>query len=79
MEIKNILKNEDFTLVVEYSKNLPNTPSRSKLEDVVQEAIGKTVPDNTVKYLVHSANDKWFLVYYVKDADVFLFEKLTAR
>ena len=78
-ELQNIMEENDFSLVVEYSGSMSNTPNRAKIEDVVQEVIGQPVPNRTMRFIVHSDNDKWFLIWYTKDQDKFLFEKLTAR
>ena len=78
-EIKTILEENDFSLVVEYSGDSNNTPNRAKLEDFVQEYLGQSTPNRTVRFIVHTANDKWFLIFYIKEADKFLYEKLTAR
>ena len=78
MELSAILHDHDFTAVVEYSGNTGNNLSRGELESICTEAIGQSTPDNTVRFIVHTADDKWFLVLYVENADKFLYEKLTA-
>ena len=79
IEIKDILEHNDFSLVVEHSGATGNNLSRAECEAIVNQAIGQDTPDNTLKFVVHTADDKWFLVYYIKSADKFLYEKLTAR
>ena len=79
MEIKTILEENDFSLVIEYNGSLGNNPNRGDFESVVNQVIGQDTPDRTMRFLVHSNNNKWFLVFYVKDQDKFLYEKLTAR
>jgi len=79
MELKTILEENDFTLVVESSQDTGNNPSRSKLETICNEAIGQSTPTRSVRFIVHTNDDKWFLVLYIESADKFLYEKLTAR
>ena len=79
MEIRQILEENDFSLVVEYNDRLPNNPDRADFEAIVQQVIGQNTPQRTMRFIAHSTNDKWFLVFYVKDQDKFLYEKLTAR
>ena len=79
IEISKILSENDFSRVIEYNNDVGRQLSRTECEAIVQEAIGKPIPDNNVRFLVHTANDKWFLIIYVKNADKFLYEKLTAR
>ena len=79
MELSRILEENDFSKVLEYSGTTGNNPSRADFEDMVYEAVGHPTPNNTMRFIAHTANDKWFFVYYVKDADKFLYEKLTAR
>ena len=79
MDIRLILEEHDFSRVIEHSGAVGRGLSRAECEAIVQEAIGQPTPNNTVKFIVHTADDKWFLVYYIKSADKFLYEKLTAR
>jgi len=79
MELSTILEENDFTLVVDYNQATGNTLSRGELEDIVFYAIGQSTPDNNVRFIVTTLDDKYFLVLYLKDKDKFLFEKLTAR
>ena len=69
----------DFTPFIEYNGNLGNGLSRSECESIVNSVIGKNTPDNDYKFLVKGTDDKYFIVFYVKSIDKFLFEKLTAR
>ena len=79
MELNTILEENDFTLVVDYTQVTGNSLSRTELEDIVFYAIGQSVPDNNVRFIVTTLDDKYFLVLYLKDKDKFLYEKLTAR
>ena len=79
MELNTILEENDFTLVVDYTQVTGNSLSRTELEDIVFYAIGQSVPDNNVRFIVTTLDDKYFLVLYLKDKDKFLFEKMTAR
>ena len=78
-EIKDILEHNDFSLVVEHSGATGNNLSRAECEAIVNQEIGQSTPDRTMKFVVHTADNKWFLVYYIKQADKFLYEKMTAR
>ena len=79
MEIRNILEENDFSLVVEHSGATGNNLSRAECEAIVQQEMGYPIPQNNVKFIVHTADDKWFVVWYAKAQDKFLYEKLTAR
>ena len=78
-ELKDILEHNDFSLVIEYNGDVGRQLSRAECEAIVEQAIGQTTPDNNVRFVVHTANDKWFLIFYIESADKFLYEKLTAR
>ena len=78
-EIQTILEENDFSLVVEHSGATANNLSRAECEAIVQEYLGQPTPNRTVRFIVHTADDKWFLIFYIKQADKFLYEKLTAR
>jgi len=79
MELAAILNEMDFTPFIEYNGNLGNGLSRSECESIVNSVIGQNTPNNDYKFLVKSTDDKYFVVFYVKSIDKFLFEKLTAR
>ncbi len=79
MELGQILIERDFGMVIDYPVSLGNTLSRSELEDICTAAIGQSTPNNNVRFTVHSLDDKWFVVYYFKDFDKFIFERYTAR
>ena len=79
MELSSILEDHDFSRVVEYSGRTGTTLSRWELEDICQQAIGTPTPLANAKSLVHTSDDKWFLVIYILRADKFLYEKLTVR
>ena len=79
MEIRQILEENDFSLVVEHSGATGNNLSRAECEAIVNQEIGQPTPERTMRFIVHTADDKWFLVFYIKQADKFLYEKLTAR
>ena len=78
-ELKQILEKNDFSLVVEVPFDTGRQLSRTELELACELAIGESTPNRNVKFVIHSRDNKWFLVYYVKDADKFLYEKMTAR
>ena len=78
-EIRDILEHNDFSLVVEHSGATGNNLSRAECEAIVNQEIGQSIPDNNVKFIVHTADDKWCVVWYAKAQDKFLYEKLTAR
>ena len=78
-ELRDIIEHNEFSLVVEHSGATGNQLSRAECEAIVNQAIGQPTPDRTVKFIVHTADNKWFVVWYVKQADKFLYEKLTAR
>ena len=79
IELGQILEERDFSLAVEYPMNLGNTLSRGELEDICSLVIGQSTPNNSVKFIVKGLDNKYFLVYYIKKWDKFLFEKVTAR
>jgi hypothetical protein len=79
MDLVNILRDNDFSRVIDYPNNLGNGLSRGECEDICQQEFGVSIPRKTVRFLVRGADDKYFFVVYVKDWDKFLFEKLTAR
>ena len=78
-ELRGILEHNELSLIVEHSGATGNSLSRAECEAIVNEAIGQSVPNNNVKFIVHTADNKWFVVWYAKQADKFLYEKLTAR
>ena len=78
-EIKDILEHNDFSLVVEHSGATGNSLSRAECEAIVNQEIGQPTPERTMKFVVHTADNKWFLVYYIKQADKFLYERMTAK
>jgi hypothetical protein len=79
MEIGQILLERDFSAVVNYSQSVGNNLSRAEHEHICQEFLGTTIPANNIRYIVKGLDDKYFFVTYLKDHDVFLHEKLTAR
>ena len=79
MEIRDILEHNDFSRVIEYPQATGRHLSRFECEDMVNSVIGAPVPNNNVKFIVHTADDKWFVIWYAKEQDKFLYEKLTAR
>ena len=78
-ELRDILEHNELVLVVEHNGATGNVLLRAECEAIVNQEMGYPIPQNNVKFIVHTADDKWFVVWYVKDADKFLFEKLTAR
>jgi len=79
IELGQILEERDFSLTIDYPSNLGNTLSRGELEDITNMVIGQPIPNNTVRFVVRGLDNKYFLVYYVKPWDKFLWERLTAR
>jgi len=79
IEIGQILEERDFSLAIDYPQSTGNNLSRAELEDISNMVIGQPTPNNSVKFIVKSADDKYFLVYYIKAWDKFLYEKLTKR
>ena len=79
MEIKNILERNTFTITVEYPQNTGNTLSRAEIEDIVFSEIGQNIPDNDVLFYVHTLDNKWFRLQYIKTQNTLLWEKLKAR
>jgi len=79
VEIQQILEERDFSLAVDYPRDTGNNLSRAELEDICMYVIGQTVPNNTVSFRVKTADNKYFLIEYIKIWDKFLYEKMTAR
>jgi len=79
MEIKNILERNTFTITVEYPQNTGNTLSRTEIEDIVFSEIGQNIPDNDVKFFVHTLDNKFFEIQYLKGYDKFLWNKAKVR
>ena len=74
MEIRQILEENDFSRVIEYNGTTGNRLSRAECEAIVNP-----LPDRNVRFIVHTADDKWFLLMYIASHNTFLYEKLTAR
>jgi len=79
MELRDILVENNFDLVVDYPNNTGNQLSKAELRDICQVAIGQDRPNNNVRFIVRTADDKRFVVYYTADNQEFLYEKLTRR
>ena len=79
MDIRDVFLRESFEPVFEFSGNTGNGLSRNECEAISQEAYGSTTPPRNIKAIIHTADDKWFLLLYFKTQDKFLFEKLTPR
>ena len=79
IEINKILEERDFSLVIEYPNNTGNRLSRAELEDICQLVIGQPTPNNNVRFIVKSLDDKYFNVMYIKSWDKFLYDKVVAR
>ena len=79
MDIKEVFLLESLDPVFESTLSTGNNPNRSEFESMSQEFFGTSTPPKNFKAIVHTADNKWFLLAYVKAADKFLYEKLTAR
>jgi hypothetical protein len=79
MEIGQLMMERDFTPVFESNEDWTNTPSRAKFENLINMVYGQATPDKNLKFIVYTTDDKFFFVYYLKDYDKFLYEKLAKR
>jgi len=78
-EIKDILERNDFSIKVDYPVKVKNTLSRGELEDIVEFVTGNPIPENDVKFIIKSLDNKYFLVEYIKSWDKFLWKKMIDR
>jgi len=77
MELKDILRENDFKLLLTTIGTLPNNPSRVQIEMVLIEN-GFTEPlHNEVTFSMIDKNDKMFNVTYYAGIDLYGYEKLT--
>jgi len=76
-ELKDILRENDFKLLLTTTGNLNNNPSRIQIEMVLVEN-GFTEPlANEVTFSMIDSNDKMFNVTYYAGIDLYGYEKLT--
>ena len=79
MEIAQLAMERDFTPVFETNESWNNTPSRANFETLIQLVYGQPTPTYDLKFIAKTTNDKFFFVYYIKQYDKFLYEKLAKR
>ena len=79
MELRDVFAIEDLTPKFDYNQSTGNNLSRGELEDICNVFLGISVPAKGFKFVVKTADDKVFLVAYIKDWDLFAYEKLTTR
>ena len=79
VELGQILLERDFSMIVDYPMKTKNTLSRGELEDICQHVLGQNVPNETVRFIVKSLDNKYFLVMYIKPWDKFLWNKMKVR
>ena len=79
IELGQILEERDFSLAVDYPVATGTGLSRSELESICQSVIGQPVPNNSVRFRVKSADNKYFLVEYIKPWDKFLWKRMGVR
>ena len=75
MDIRQILEENDFSRVIEYPIATGKKLSRQECESIVYATIGQTTPPNAVRFIVHTADGHWFLVFY--NNNEFIYEKLS--
>jgi len=81
--LRSLLERNDYTVTINYTKSLPNSPSRSKFNTVVEEWSGGAITDGvlpkTVAFRLRDKNGKGFFVHYEADHNEYWFEKATVR
>jgi hypothetical protein len=65
--------------VFESSEQWTNTPSRAKFENLMNTVYGTPTPPKNLEFIVSTLDDKFFMVFYSKQHDKFLYEKLAKR
>ena len=81
--LRALLERNDYTVTIMYSGDLPNSPSRTQFNDVVNEWSNGSITDGklpkTVSFRIKANNGKSFFIQYVESLDEYWFEKATVR
>ena len=78
MRISQFYMMESPLPVFETNEDWGSRPSRTKFENLMNLVYGQ-LPAKNLEFIVKSLDSKYFIVFYLKDDDKFLYEKLTAK
>jgi hypothetical protein len=79
MRLAQYAMERDVTPIFESNEDWGNTPSRAKFENLINMVYGQPTPTYDLKFIVYTTDNKFFFVYYLKQYDKFLYEKLAKR